>query len=128
MPVFLLEAAESAVLPTGIFLCQIFEVWRFLEVVGINIFGLAYLSNLAYFSTTRSFFDICKMLKLSKNGHFGHFCFGFGRKLWKKSGNPTSASYYYKNSCFGECLIMLHVSTQNLETSKNFSCEMLFCE
>jgi len=40
------------VLPTGIFLRQIFEIGHFLEVFGINIFGLAYLSNLAYFSTT----------------------------------------------------------------------------
>ena len=44
------------VLPTGIFLCQIFTIWHFFEVVGINIFGLAYLSNLAYFSTIK-FFD-----------------------------------------------------------------------
>ena len=34
-----------SVLPTGIFLCQIFEIWHFLEVVGINIFGLAYFST-----------------------------------------------------------------------------------
>jgi len=39
----------------GILLCQIFEIWHILEVVGINIFGLAYLSNLAYFSTTNLF-------------------------------------------------------------------------
>jgi len=39
----------------GIFLCQIFENWHFFEMVGINIFGLAYLPNLAYFSTTSLF-------------------------------------------------------------------------
>jgi len=40
------------VLPTGIFLWQMFEIWHSLEVVGINIFGLAYLLNLAHFPAT----------------------------------------------------------------------------
>jgi len=48
-------AWNRAVLPTGVFLCQIFELGHILEVVGIHFFGLA------YFSTT-NFFDICKML------------------------------------------------------------------
>jgi len=39
----------------------ILKFWHFLEVVGINIFDLAYLSNLASFRTT-NFFYICKML------------------------------------------------------------------
>jgi len=55
VPLFLTRVKTSrSVLPTAIFPCQNYEIWRCLEVVGINIFGLAYLSNLAYFSTTGS--------------------------------------------------------------------------
>jgi len=54
---------SRTVLPTGIFLCQIKKIWHLLEVVDINIFGLAYLLNLPYFGIffNKQLFDIRKM-------------------------------------------------------------------
>jgi len=73
----------AAVVPTGIFLCQIFEIWHFLELVGINIFSLAYLLNLAYFWATNYFWHI-QNVELNYFRNFQHFC------EWKHSWNSSS--------------------------------------
>jgi len=65
----LLNALWQSVLPTGIFLCQVSEIWHFLEVVAINIFGLAYFD--IFFNDP--YFLRWKMLNLNKNDQNGYF-------------------------------------------------------
>ena len=100
-------------LPTGILLCQIFLIGHFLEVNGINLFGLAYFSNLEYFQQTL-FWD---MQNVEQN-LFPKFPALLWLETLMKLLSLMCVRCFHKKSCFRECKTQLYSET-NLYNCKH---------
>jgi len=97
------------VLPTG----KIFEIWHVLKVVGINNFGLAYFSNLAYFGIlfNNQFFDICQMLHPKRMA----ICIKVVAVSFVKSLANLPVLFFFQELLFMR--MFNHVACQNLHTA-----------